>query len=68
MPRGAIQPSSDARFWTWSRRADRSLTWGALRLRLQHTFDWTELAEAQRVQQAGEHTGKIAITILRGSP
>ena len=28
-----------------------------------HTFDWTELAEAQRVQQAGEHTGKIAITI-----
>ena len=31
-----------------------------------HTFDWTELAEAQRVQHAGEHAGKIAITIPHG--
>ena len=34
-----------------------------MRPHVSHTFDWTELAEAQRVQQAGEHTGKIAITI-----
>ena len=34
-----------------------------IRPHVSHTFDWTELAEAQRVQQAGEHTGKIAITI-----
>ena len=35
----------------------------SMRPHVSHTFDWTELAEAQRVQQAGEHTGKIAITI-----
>jgi NADPH:quinone reductase-like Zn-dependent oxidoreductase len=30
---------------------------------ISHTFDWTELAEARRVQNANEHVGKIAITI-----
>ena len=39
-----------------------------LRPHVSHTFDWTELAEAQRVQQAGEHTGKIAITIPPDNP
>ena len=35
----------------------------AIRPHLSHTFDWTDLAEAQRVQHAGEHIGKIGITI-----
>jgi NADPH:quinone reductase-like Zn-dependent oxidoreductase len=35
----------------------------SLRPHISHTFDWTELAEARRVQHAGEHIGKIAITI-----
>ncbi len=39
-----------------------------IRPHVSHTFDWTELAEAQRVQQAGEHTGKIAITIPPDNP
>ncbi len=39
---------------------------GAMRPNVSHTFDWTELAEAQRVQQAGEHIGKIGITIAGG--
>ena len=30
---------------------------------ISHTFDWTELTEARRVQNANEHLGKIAITI-----
>ncbi|MDH3707601.1 MAG: NAD(P)-dependent alcohol dehydrogenase [Acidimicrobiia bacterium] len=34
-----------------------------LRPQISHTFDWRELAEAQRVQQAGEHIGKITLTI-----
>ena len=28
-----------------------------------HSFDWQQLAEAMRVMQAGEHIGKIAITL-----
>ena len=39
-----------------------------LRPHVSHTFEWTELAEAQRVQQAGEHTGKIAISIPQNGP
>ena len=39
-----------------------------VRPHVSHTFDWTELAEAQRIQQAGEHTGKIAITIPSDNP
>ena len=39
-----------------------------MRPRISHTLHWTELAEAQRVQQAGEHTGKIAITIPPDNP
>lgn len=34
-----------------------------LRPQISHTFDWSELGEAQRVQQAGEHLGKIAVTV-----
>jgi NADPH:quinone reductase-like Zn-dependent oxidoreductase len=34
-----------------------------LRPYISHTFDWTELDEARRVQHAGEHIGKISITI-----
>lgn len=34
-----------------------------LRPHISHTFDWTELSEAVRVQQANEHIGKIAIEI-----
>ena len=45
-----------------------AMTSSGVRPHVSRTFDWTELAEAQRVQQAGEHTGKIAITIPRGSP
>jgi NADPH:quinone reductase-like Zn-dependent oxidoreductase len=40
-----------------------AMTAGAIRPHVSHTFDWTELAEAQRIQQAGEHVGKIGITI-----
>lgn len=40
-----------------------SVAGSGMRPHVSHTFDWTDLAEAQRVQQAGEHTGKIAITI-----
>ena len=39
-----------------------------MRPHISHTLHWTELAEAQRVQQAGEHTGKIAITIPPDNP
>ena len=39
-----------------------------IRPHISHTFDWTELAEAQRIQQAGEHIGKIAITIPQKGP
>ena len=38
-----------------------------MRPHVSHTFNWTELAEAQRVQQAGEHTGKISISIPQES-
>ncbi|MGI9603201.1 MAG: zinc-dependent alcohol dehydrogenase family protein, partial [Acidimicrobiales bacterium] len=34
-----------------------------LRPHVSHQYDWTELADAQRCQQAGEHVGKIGITI-----
>jgi NADPH:quinone reductase-like Zn-dependent oxidoreductase len=34
-----------------------------LKPQISHTFDWTELAEARRVQNDNEHVGKIAITI-----
>ncbi len=30
---------------------------------ISHTFDWTDLAEARRVQEANEHVGKIALRI-----
>ena len=39
-----------------------------MRPHISHTLHWTELAEAQRVQQAGEHTGKIAVTIPPDNP
>jgi NADPH:quinone reductase-like Zn-dependent oxidoreductase len=44
---------------------DLARTIGAVGLKphISHTFDWTELAEARRVQNANEHLGKIAITI-----
>jgi NADPH:quinone reductase-like Zn-dependent oxidoreductase len=34
-----------------------------IRPHISHTFDWSELGEAVRVQQANEHIGKIAIDI-----
>jgi NADPH:quinone reductase-like Zn-dependent oxidoreductase len=37
-----------------------------IRPHISHTFDWSELAEAVRVQQANEHIGKIAIEIPEG--
>jgi NADPH:quinone reductase-like Zn-dependent oxidoreductase len=37
-----------------------------IRPHISHTFDWSELAEAGRVQQANEHIGKIAIKIPEG--
>ena len=40
-----------------------AMTGSGLHPLISHTLDWTDLAEAQRIQQAGEHTGKIAITI-----
>ena len=43
-----------------------AMTSSGVRPHVSHTFDWTELAEAQRVQQAGEHTGKIVITAPDG--
>ena len=43
-----------------------AVTAAGIRPHVSHTFDWTELAEAQRVQQAGEHTGKIVVTIPEG--
>ena len=45
-----------------------AITDSGLRPHVSHTFDWTDLAEAQRVQRAGEHTGKIAITIPSERP
>ena len=39
-----------------------------MRPHISRTLHWTELAEAQRVQQAGEHTGKIAISIPPEDP
>jgi NADPH:quinone reductase-like Zn-dependent oxidoreductase len=41
----------------------RAVAATGLRPEISHTFDWTELAEARRVQHAHEHFGKIAITI-----
>ena len=43
-----------------------AMTSSGVRPHVSHTFGWTELAEAQRVQQAGEHTGKIVITAPDG--
>ncbi len=40
-----------------------AITANLLHPHVSHTFGWTELAEAQRVQQAGEHIGKIGIEI-----
>jgi NADPH:quinone reductase-like Zn-dependent oxidoreductase len=41
----------------------RTIAATGLKPHISHTFDWTELAEARRVQNANEHLGKIAITI-----
>lgn len=41
----------------------RTIAAVGLKPHISHTFDWTELAEARRVQNANEHVGKIAITI-----
>jgi NADPH:quinone reductase-like Zn-dependent oxidoreductase len=41
----------------------RAVTATGLRPHVSHTFDWTDLDEAQRVQHAQEHVGKITITI-----
>jgi D-arabinose 1-dehydrogenase-like Zn-dependent alcohol dehydrogenase len=30
---------------------------------ISHVFDWEEVEQALRVMRAGEHVGKIAITI-----
>ena len=45
-----------------------AVTAAGIRPHISHTMHWTELAEAQRVQQAGEHTGKIAIAIPPNNP
>lgn len=41
----------------------RAMAANAIHPYISHTFAWTELAEARRVQTANEHIGKIAITI-----
>ncbi len=41
----------------------RAVTATGLRPPISHTFDWTELTEACRVQEANEHLGKIALTV-----
>ena len=41
----------------------RAVTATGLRPQISHTFAWTDMAEARRVQHANEHLGKIAITI-----
>jgi NADPH:quinone reductase-like Zn-dependent oxidoreductase len=41
----------------------RAMAANTIHPRISHTFDWLEMAEAQRVQLANEHLGKIAITI-----
>ena len=41
----------------------RAVTAIGLRPHVSHRFDWTELDEARRVQQAQEHVGKITISI-----
>jgi len=45
------------------RELARAVAATGLRPQISHTFDWTELAEARRVQHANEHLGKIAISI-----
>ncbi|MCX2928887.1 NAD(P)-dependent alcohol dehydrogenase [Mycobacterium sp. CVI_P3] len=39
------------------------ITEGSIRPHISHVFDWTDLTEAVRVLQAGEHVGKIALSI-----
>jgi NADPH:quinone reductase-like Zn-dependent oxidoreductase len=41
----------------------RTISAVGLKPHISHTFDWSELTEARRVQNANEHVGKIAITI-----
>jgi NADPH:quinone reductase-like Zn-dependent oxidoreductase len=41
----------------------RAVTAIGLRPHVSHTFEWTELDEARRVQHAQEHVGKITISI-----
>jgi NADPH:quinone reductase-like Zn-dependent oxidoreductase len=41
----------------------RAVSATGLRPHISHTFDWTDLAEARRVQHANEHIGKIALQI-----
>ena len=36
---------------------------GAITPHISHTFGWDEIPEAMRVMQAGEHVGKIAVTV-----
>jgi len=37
--------------------------WWGLAPHISHVFDWDNLAEAVQVMRAGEHIGKIALTI-----
>lgn len=39
------------------------ITTAAIKPHISHVFDWTEVTEAVRVLQAGEHVGKIALRI-----
>ncbi|MBB3749490.1 NADPH:quinone reductase-like Zn-dependent oxidoreductase [Mycolicibacterium sp. BK634] len=39
------------------------ITSAGIKPHISHVFDWTELTEAVRVLQAGEHVGKIALRI-----
>jgi NADPH:quinone reductase-like Zn-dependent oxidoreductase len=39
------------------------ITEAAIKPHISHVFDWTDLTEAVRVLQAGEHVGKIALSI-----
>jgi NADPH:quinone reductase-like Zn-dependent oxidoreductase len=45
------------------RELSRAVAATGLRPHISHTLHWSELAEAQRVQKANEHIGKIALTI-----
>jgi NADPH:quinone reductase-like Zn-dependent oxidoreductase len=40
-----------------------AVTEHSIRPHVSHVFDWDDLSEAVRVMQAGEHTGKIGVTI-----